>query len=178
MFENTINRFKDYTLLELGIPSISESSLQELNERAKEIKGLSGDNKLESFIGQLSMVNQDNSTFEELAWRILSKPTKLWIDQDIDRLFVETINLCRDFKNIETMSSLKNRKEASYAFALLQHSKGTACQERTKTYQLTDNELNNARAICQKLKSLKSHTGKKLSQKELLAALTLIAAEE
>lgn len=177
-FGDTLKRFQDYTLSELGISSASNSSLREINNRALEVKGMSGNNKIESFVLQLSKVTQDINDFEKLAWIILSKPTKNWIDQDIDRLFIETINLCREFKNIETMAALKDRREASFAFALVQHSKGQASKNKTKVFELTENELKEATEISKKLRKIKINNGITVSQKALLAALSIIATED
>jgi hypothetical protein len=139
---------------------------------------MSGNNKIESFVLQLSKVTQNINDFEKLAWIILSKPTKNWIDQDIDRLFIETINLCREFKNIETMAALKDRREASFAFALVQHSKGQANKNKTKVFELTENELKEATEISKKLRKIKTNNGITVSQKALLAALSIIATED
>ena len=111
---------------ELGVPyELSESNIIELNERAMKIRGISGDNRMESFIFKLSEISNTDEDFEDLAWLILSKPADKWIDLDTDKLLVEATRFAREFRNLETMASINNREETSYSFALVSHTKGS-----------------------------------------------------
>ena len=87
------------------------SSIEELNKRASRIRGISGENRMESFIFQISEITLEDTDFEKLAWLIVSKPAKSWIDQDVDKLLVEATRFAREFRNLETMASIKDRPE-------------------------------------------------------------------
>ena len=59
---------------------------------------------MESFIFQISAISTSDEDFQKLAWLLLSKPTKNWIDQDIDKLMVEAVHF-EEFRNLETIAS-------------------------------------------------------------------------
>ena len=104
-FSGIIDEFKNRILIELGVPpGRSSSNMEELNKRALKIRGISGENRMESFIFQISEISLNNEDFQKLAWLILSKPIKNWIDQDVDKLMVEATRFAREFRNLETMA--------------------------------------------------------------------------
>ena len=66
-FGGVITGFRYRILGELGVPyELSESNI-ELNERAMKIRGISGDNRMESFIFKLSEISNTDEDFEDLA---------------------------------------------------------------------------------------------------------------
>ena len=73
IYKVTVIRFRDLILRELGISVVSDNNMLELNQRAHSIKGLSGDNKMESFILQITQLASNWKDFEKLAWIVLSK---------------------------------------------------------------------------------------------------------
>lgn len=177
-FSGVIRNFKSHILAELGVPpGWSSSSIEELNQRAVKIRGISGENRMESFIFQLSQITLDDSDFEKLAWLILSKPTKSWIDQDVDKLLVEATRFSREFRNLETMASIKDREETSYSFAIVNHSKGRGANKPPRIFEVNENELASAKLFAEKLKKLNKSDDVKLSNKTILATLSILSDE-
>ena len=177
-FSPVISDSESHILAELGVPpGWSSSGIEELNQRAVKIRGISGENRMESFIFQLSQITLDDSDFEKLAWLILSKPTKSWIDQDVDKLLVEATRFSREFRNLETMASIKDREETSYSFAIVNHSKGRGANKLPRIFEVNENELASAKLFAEKLKKLNKSDDLKLSNKTILATLSILSDE-
>lgn len=177
-FKGIIKGFRYRILGELGVPyELSESSRAELNERALKIRGISGDNRMESFIFQLSEITDSDNNFEKLAWLILGKPATNWIDLDTNKLLVEATRFAREFRNLETMASINDRQESSYSFALVSHTKGRDSSNLPKVFELNENELVSAKNLVEKMKKLKTADNKKVDNKSILAALSILSDE-
>ena len=83
---------------------------------------------------------------------LVNKPAKAWIDNDVDRIFVESTNFCRNFINLETMSYLKGNEGHSFAFSFISHKKDMQ-NARIQNQTLSDAELHSAREMIDKLRS-------------------------
>ena len=178
-FSGIIDEFKNRILIELGVPpGRSSSNMEELNKRALKIRGISGENRMESFIFQISEISLNNEDFQKLAWLILSKPIKNWIDQDVDKLMVEATRFAREFRNLETMASIKDRDETSYSFALVNHNKGRENNLSAKVFELNEEEFKSANNLVLKLKKLTKQGDKNINNKTILAALSILSDEK
>ena len=132
---------------------------------------------MESFIFQISEITLNDENFKKLAWLILSKPTKNWIDQDVDRLMVEATRFAREFRNLETMASIKDRPETSYSFALVNHIKGRDNNTLPTVFELNESELKTANDFVLSLKKITHQNKKDINKKTILAALSLLSEE-
>ena len=171
VMSETLNAFQTHVLKEFGIFSVNESNLEELRNRARAIKRLSGDNRMEMFITNIEQLSLDISSFQRLASMLVNKPAKLWIDNDIDKIFVEATNASRNFINLETMAHIKGQKGSSFAFALVSHKQGTeAAKIQSQTLSKTD--LETARSLMKQLRD----TG--FNDNQTLAAALALMLEE
>lgn len=177
VYKATISRFRDLILNELGVSVASENNIEELKARASEIKGISGNHSMETFMLHVSQLTAELDAFERLGWVILNKPTRNWIDTDIDRLFVEATKLAREFNNLETMASIKGNTQSKYAFSLLCHGQLQGTNSLTNSFELNENEIIDAKELVIKLRSIRGNHNNKPTKKELLAALTLLINE-
>lgn len=143
IFSETMMNFQLHLLKELGIFSLNETSLEELKKRAKAIKKLSGDNRMEMFVTNVEQLSTDQETFHRLAAMLVNKPTKLWVDNDIVKVFVEATTFCRNFINLETMSYIKGNEGHTFAFALVTHKNGLG-SGKIQHHLLSENDLNEA----------------------------------
>lgn len=173
-FGGQINRFRKHVLNELGVYAESKSSFNELKVRAEKLRGIAGQFKLDSFILQLSKIEDKTSDFEKLAGAILGKTAKAWIDMDFDRLLVETVLICREFRNLETLTSIKSVTSSSYSFALVDHNLHDSSSSKPTIFELTKSEIDDASKI---MNSLKQKHKSKAEQRALLAALVLLSKE-
>ena len=120
----------------------------------------------------LVMVNSLNiSSFQRLASMLVNKPTKLWIDNDIDKIFVEATSASRNFINLETMAHIKGEQGSSFAFAVVSHKQNTETS-KTRTQTLSQADLETARGLMKQIRD----TGFK-DNRTLAAALALMLEE-
>ena len=173
-YPQQITRFRKHILDELGVYVESENSLNELRKRAADLKGLAGQFKLDSFTLQLSTLTHENVSFERIAANILGKPSKAWIDLDFDRLLVEAVAMCREFRNLETMSDLKGLPAKSYSFAVVDHRQHKDAEDKPIVFELTDKELSEANQIVSELGKKYTSTSEK---RQLLAALAILSKQ-
>ena len=173
----TVSRFRDLILNELGVSVASDNNIEELKARGASIKGISGNHNMETFILHVSQLTTEIDAFERLAWGILSKPTRNWIDTDIDRLFVEATKLAREFNSLETMTSIKGNTQSKYAFSLLCHGRQEGVSSLANSYELNESEITNAQELVTQLKNIRGKLNNTPTKKELLAALTLLINE-
>ena len=172
IFQETMTNFQLHLFRELGIYSVNESNLEELKERAKAIKRLSGDNRMEMFITNIEQLSLEAFSIKSLASMLVSKKPDTWIDNDIDKIFVEATNFCRDFINLETMSYIKGSEAHSFAFAFITHKKA-AQDTQIKRQTLSSSDLDDAREIVDKLKDVGLTDKNKLT-----AALAILLEDE
>ncbi len=153
IFDDTMANFQTHLLKELGVFSTNESNLEELKERAKAIKRLSGDNRMEMFVTNIEQLSLNLDSVQRLASMLVNKPAKNWIDNDIDKIFVEATNFCRNFINLETMSYIKGNEGHSFAFAFIAHKKD-AQNAQIQHQTLSEADLQSARELITKLKDV------------------------
>ncbi len=133
---------------------------------------------METFMLHISQLTIELDAFERLGWGILNKPTRNWIDTDIDRLFVEATKLAREFNSLETMASIKGNTQSKYAFSLLCHSKVEGTISPSNSFELNEREIADAKELVAKLRSIRGKLNNTPTTKELLAALTLLINEK
>lgn len=178
VYKSIISRFRDLILNELGVSVASNNNIEELKARAAAIKGISGNHSMETFMLHVSQLTTELNSFERLGWGILNKPTRNWIDSDIDRLFVEATKLTREFNNLETMASIKGNTQTKYAFSLLCHGKLDGTHSLTNSFELDEREITDAKELATKLRTVRGKLNDAPTKKELLAALTLLINEK
>jgi hypothetical protein len=84
-------------------------SPQELRDRAKVVKGLSGDFRLDAFAARLEQYDEDGQTMEGLISLAVSKPAQQWVDRDIDSALTTLASWAVDFRKSEAMAPLRGR---------------------------------------------------------------------
>ena len=114
-----LHRLRDIMLSELQVPNISPQSLNELHDRAQNIRQVVGDFKLEAFIGRLSQFDDNDTSIEDIASLAANKPPRHWIDIDLDRTTVELAELSQKFLRAETFARVKGRQDKRHAMAVV-----------------------------------------------------------
>ena len=114
-----MHRLKDMLLAELRVPNLSHQSLLELHERAENIKALTGDFRLNAFIGRIAEFEGDDASFESIASLAANKPPRNWTDPDTDRASIELVDMVQKFLKAETFTRIKGRSEKRQAMAVL-----------------------------------------------------------
>ena len=118
-YSTMLSKLRDTMLTELQVPNDMPQSLEELRNRAKNIKQLSGDFRVEAFVGRVANFNGCEVAFEGIASLVANKPPRDWVDLDFDRALVEIAEMSRSFLKSETFARVKNRKETRQAVAVM-----------------------------------------------------------
>jgi len=84
-------------------------SPQELRDRAKVVKGLTGDFRLDAFAARLEQYDEDAQTMEGVISLAVSKPAQQWVDRDIDLALTTLSSWAVDFRKSEAMAPLRGR---------------------------------------------------------------------
>ena len=114
-----LHRLRDIMLAELRVPNTSPASMAELRARAENIRQISGDFRLEAFVGRLSVFDGDDKTFEGVASLAGNKPPHTWVDPDLDRATIEIADLSRRFVRAETYARVQGRKQKRHMMTVV-----------------------------------------------------------
>ena len=118
-YSTMLHRLRDTMLAELQVPNIQSRSLLELRERAKNIKGLMGDLRLDAFVGRLVEFDSSDEHIEGLASLATNKPARDWVDPDIDRAAIELTAFAQKFIRAEAFARVKGRADKRHAMAVV-----------------------------------------------------------
>lgn len=104
---------------ELDIPLVTPFYLEELRERAKNIKGVTGNFGIEAFAARLSTFNSTTADIAGIISLASNKPQTEWIDLDIETAKKEILRLCTEFKKAELYAKVKGRPATRQAIAFI-----------------------------------------------------------
>lgn len=118
-YPRMLESLRDLMLRELRIPNTSDHSIEELQERAKNTKDLTGDFKIDAFSGRLTLFDGSTESFEPIASLAISKPPRDWIDKDLERAEVTIAEMSEKFSRAEMFARVKGRTQYQHAWAVL-----------------------------------------------------------
>ncbi len=118
-YPSMLDRLRELMLSELQVPNISPQSLEELRDRAENVRELAGDFRLEAFVGRISQFDGTNESFEGIASLIANKPPRDWVDPNLDQSAIELADMAQKFIRIETYTRVKGRPEKRQAMAVV-----------------------------------------------------------
>lgn len=118
-YPTMLHRLRDLVLAELRVPNVSPQALAELRGRADNIRQLAGDFRLDAFVGRLSQFDGSDESFEGIAGLAANKPSRDWVDPDLDRAAIELADLAQKFLRAETYARVKGRPDKRQAIAVV-----------------------------------------------------------
>ncbi len=118
-YPSMLHRLRDMMLSELQVPNVSPQSLAELRDRAVNIKELTGDFRLDAFVGRLAQFEGADSEVEGIASLAASKPPRDFVDPDVDRAAIEIADMAQKFLRAETFARVKGRPQKRDAMAVV-----------------------------------------------------------
>ena len=118
-YPTMLNRLRELLLLELRVPNTSPAMLAELRERAENVREASGDRRLEAFIIRLVRFGGSDSEIEDLAGMAVNKPTRNWVDSDVDRAALQLAELAEQFVRTEAFARVKGRRDKRHSMAVV-----------------------------------------------------------
>ena len=118
-YPKMLSKLRETMLTELQVPNDMPQSLEELQNRAKNILQLTGDFRVEAFAGRIASFDGSVKAFEGIASLVANKPPRDWVDLDFDRALVETAEMSWSFLRAETFARVKDRDEKRQAVAVM-----------------------------------------------------------
>lgn len=118
-YPTMLNRLRDLLLGELRVPNTSTSMLSELRARADNIREVSGDNRLEAFIIRLVRYYGKDAEIEDIAGMAVNKPTRNWVDSDVDKAALQLAELAKQFVHTEAFARVKGRRDKRHSMAVV-----------------------------------------------------------
>jgi hypothetical protein len=110
---------KQLLFAEVQVFDASASSLQELRDRAENVRQLSGDFRLEAFIGRLAQFDASQGCIEGIASLLTNRPPRDWVDADVDNAKIELAEMAQKFLRAETLARIKGRSAKRHAMAVV-----------------------------------------------------------
>lgn len=158
---------------ELDVPLATPTHLEKLRERAKNIKGVSGNFRIDAFAARISTFNSSLADIAGIVSLANNKPPHDWIDLDIENAKKEILNLCTEFKKAELYTKVKNRPASRQAVAFIAGI-GNKAEVIEGEFDLLTDMQSDVSNLKNKIKdAVKDTTNKNV----LLAALTEISIE-
>ena len=173
-YPSMLHRLRDIILTELQVPNISPQSLNELRERADNIRQVVGDFKLEAFIGRISQFNESDASIEDVASLAASKPPRFWIDPDLDKTILELAELAKNFLHTETLARVKGRQNKRHAMAVVVGMDGRPTTIHDE-FAVTDMERSQVDGLINRVDKALEDSGEK-QRNIILAALAELSA--
>ena len=169
-----LHKLRDTLLSELDVHNISPQSLNELRDRAENIRQVMGDFKLEAFIGRISQFNDTDESIEDIASLAASKPPRFWIDPDFDRTTVEIAELAQKFLRAELYARVKERPDKRHAMAVVVGMDGRPTPVHEE-FAIADMDRNQVDLLIKQVKNALEHSGER-RRNIILAALAELSA--
>lgn len=118
-YPRLMSDLRQQLLEELQIEGKGHKALEELNKRAKNILQISGDFKLDAFAARLSAFKDTEADLEGLMSLAADKPTRDWIDLDVNRAKLRIAELSQQFNHIEAFGRVQNREDYREAISFM-----------------------------------------------------------
>jgi len=118
-YPEMLARLRVMMLSELLVPNASSQSLADLRDRALNIQQLTGDFRLNAFIGRLTTYTGSEQDMEGIASLAVNKPARDWTDSDLDQAAIEITELSQKFIRAETFARVKGRDTKRQAMAVM-----------------------------------------------------------
>jgi len=167
-----LDRLRNMMLAELQVPNDSPQALVDLRARAENVLHLSGDFHVNALVGRLSAFKDPNSDMEGIAALLARKPSRDWVDADLDQASVELVAQCQEFIRLESLARVKGRPDKRHAMAVVIGIDGRPAPVSGQ-FDITDHDRAGVDALVAKLAKAISPS---LARNLVLAALAELSA--
>ncbi|SFB87070.1 hypothetical protein SAMN05660443_0639 [Marinospirillum celere] len=173
-YPKMLQRMAGLLLTELHVPSDSAQALKELNDRATNIKQMSGDFRVDAFIGRMTIFDGSDVAVEGLGSLAANKPPRDWVDADLDGAFIEIANLAQKFVRTESYAHVQGRKDKRKSLAVILSQEGRA-KPLHYDFHIAESEQKEVDDLVSRLKQIA--TPESIKKEILLAALAELSGE-
>ena len=168
-YPSMLRRLKELMLTELQVPNMSPQAIAELRARAKNVLQVSGDFRLNAFVGRLASFEDATADIEGIASLAANKPPRDWSDPDLDSAAIELTDLAQKFIRSENFARVKGRVDKRHAMAVVIGVNGRPTPVHAE-FEVTDGDRKGIDEIISRLENV-INAGDKKKQRLLLAAL-------
>lgn len=145
-------------MTELRFKGTAASDYGLLHTRAENVRGLSGNFRLDALATRLSTYQGDVDDIEGLASLAANKPPRDWVDRDIDAAKIELAALAQQFLRAEGFGHLKGRTDGRVTMVVYM-SDPSFPEPVTSEIELDPAERQKADELCLKLVALLGKEG-------------------
>lgn len=92
---------------------------KQLQLRARVVKGIAGEFRLEAFVARLETFDGSPESIEGLISLATSKPPAQWVDRDVDGALLQLGTWAHDFRRAETVAPLRGRPSTRRAVGVV-----------------------------------------------------------
>jgi hypothetical protein len=92
---------------------------KQLQLRARVVKGIAGEFRLEAFVARLETFDGSPESIEGLISLATSKPPAQWVDRDVDSALLQLGTWAHDFRRAETVAPLRGRPSTRRAVGVV-----------------------------------------------------------
>ncbi len=151
-YDGMIDDVRSSMLGELRASDTDPDQLGELQERARTVIGLTGNYRLDAFATRLSTFDGSVEAVEGLASLAANKPTRDWVDRDVDAAQIELAALAQEFLRAEGLAHVKGRRGKRVRIAVFVSEPGSPALV-TQEVSVSDRERVLARELAEEMRS-------------------------
>jgi hypothetical protein len=173
-YRNMLDELRKLLLKELLVHNNSTETMDLLRDRARNVQDVSGDFRLNAFIGRLAQFQGTDQDVEGLASLASNKPPRDWTDPDLNQAALELAGFAQQFIRTEAFARVKGRDDKRHAMAVVVAIGGQPTP-RSHEFSVTEQD----RSAIEDLIYRVELTLKQVSQQEkhvILAALAELSA--
>ena len=169
-----LGRLRENLLLELHVASAAPAMMEELRNRAANIRELGGEHRLEAFIMRVERFEGSDADMEGLAGMVVNKPVYSWGDPDVDKAMVELADMAQRFVRMEAFAHVKGRQDSRHAMAVVVGMSGRPAPVQG-VFDVTGGERQSVESVVEAVDLALSRSGE-ARRNVVLAALAEVSA--
>lgn len=121
-----LRRLGEVMLTELRASNGCSEAILDLHRRAESVGGLTGDYRLDAFVGRLNTYDGAVESLEGIMSLLGGKPPREWTDLDLDKACIEITDMAQRFVRAETFARVKGRPQRRHAMAVVVGTNGSS----------------------------------------------------
>ena len=169
-----LGRLRETLLSELNVPSTAPAMMEELRDRASNVRELGGEHRLEAFIMRVARFEGSDADMEGLAGMVVNKPLRAWVDPDVDMAMVELADMAQRFVRVEAFAHVKGRRDSRHSMAVVVGLAGQPVPLQGQ-FDVVGGERQSVKSVVDAVDSALRHSGEG-RQNVVLAALAEVSA--
>lgn len=172
-YPNMLTGLKTLLLSELNATK-SKRGMEVLSQRAKVVIGLSGEFRFDAFASRLVSFNGTNEDMEGIASLAANKPSRDWVDRDLDAARLQIAELSQLFNRCEAFARVKGRADHRHAVAFVVGMPGSP-KTLVEEFEVGADDSNTVSELAEGIRDVLPK--KRQTRNIVLAALAQVGAE-